>query len=82
MPITIDVTLKLLGWSAVINFGLLAFWFLLFIAFRDSIFRIHSHWFKLSSSEFDVVHYSGMLKLKLAVLLLNVTPYIALRTLI
>ena len=82
MEITIDIALKLLGWSAVINLGFLAFWFLAFIVFRDGIFRIHTRWFNLSPTEFDKVHYLGMLRFKLMVLLLNVTPYIALRTLI
>lgn len=82
MQITIGVALKILAWSAVINLGFLAFWFLAFISFRDGVFKIHTRWFNLTPAEFDAVHYSGMLRFKLMVLLFNVTPYIALRTLI
>ncbi len=40
--------------------------------------RLHGQWFKLSDQQFDAIHYGGMAVYKIGILLLNLTPYIAL----
>jgi len=76
---TVDTVREMLGWSAVINLGLLVWWFLAFTLVHDLIYRLHGRWFKLSVERFDAIHYAGMAFFKLCILLFNIAPYLALR---
>ncbi|TLS69183.1 hypothetical protein FEF65_01485 [Mariprofundus erugo] len=64
--------------STLINMGILIFWALLFIFARDVIYRLHTRWFAISSDRFDAIHYCAMAFYKIAILLLNFTPWLAL----
>ncbi len=66
-------------WSAIVNYAVLTAWFLAFAFARRSMYRLHARWFQLPEAQFDVIHYCGMAVYKIAVLSLNVAPYIALR---
>lgn len=68
-----------LGWSAVLNLAVLLWWFALFALARDRVHRLHGRWFQLSRERFDALHYAGMAFYKLAILLFNVAPWLALR---
>lgn len=63
----------------VINYAILLVWFLVFMLAHDTLHRLHSRWFRLSPEAFDSVHYTGMAGYKIGILLLNLTPYLALR---
>ena len=76
---TVDVFLGILGWSAVINFGLLMWWFLWILFAHDFVYRMHSRWFKVSVEKFDAIHYAGMAFYKITIIVFNVVPYLALR---
>ncbi len=76
---SIEMVRGVLAWSAVINFGLLLWWFLFFISVHDWIYRLHGKWFKLTKEQFDALHYGGMALFKLGILLFNVVPYLAMR---
>ena len=71
-----------LAWCAVINIGLLLWWFLMFALAHDFIFRLHGKWFKLTVERFDAIHYAGMAFFKIGIFLLNIVPYLALRIVI
>jgi uncharacterized protein DUF6868 len=75
---SIDVMRRVLLWCAVINYGILLVWFLFFILAHDSMYLLHSRWFRLSVEQFDMLHYAGMSVFKLGILLLNVVPWVAL----
>ena len=75
---SIDMLRKFLLWCAVINYGILLLWFLLFIFAHDSMYSLHNHWFRLSVEQFDMLHYAGISIYKIGILLLNVAPWIAL----
>ena len=64
---------------AVINYGVLLVWFLVFILAHDWMHRFHGKWFRLSVEQFDALHYAGMAIFKLGIILFNLVPYIALR---
>jgi len=66
-------------WCAVINYGVLLVWFLFLILARDFMHRLHGRWFRLSSEQFDIIHYGGMAIYKLGIILFNLVPYVALR---
>ena len=76
---TIEVIRGVLAWSAVINLGLLLWWFLFFSLAHDWTYRFHGKWFKLTIEQFDALHYGGMAVFKLGILLFNLVPYLALR---
>jgi hypothetical protein len=75
---SIETVRRALLWSALINYGILLFWFLLFVLAHDRLYLLHSQWFRLSVEQFDMLHYGGMAIFKIGILLLNVVPYIAL----
>lgn len=76
---TVDILLGVLGWSAVINIGLLLWWFLWILFAHDFVYRIHSKWFKIPVEKFDAIHYAGMAFYKITIIVFNIVPYLALR---
>jgi hypothetical protein len=42
------------------------------------MYRLHSRWFNLSVETFDAIHYASMALYKIGIMLLNITPLIAL----
>ncbi len=76
---SIETIRGVLAWSAVINFGLLLWWFLFFTLAHDWMYRLHGKWFKLTREQFDALHYGGMGLFKLGILLFNLVPYLAMR---
>ncbi len=76
---TIEIVRDVLAWCAVINLGLLLWWFLFLTVAHDWTYRFHGKWFRMSPETFDAIHYGGMGVFKLGILLLNLVPYLALR---
>ncbi len=74
-----ELLIGFFGWAAVINYLLLLLWFLFFVAARNTVFTIHSKWFKLSEDSFDTIHYCGLGLFKLLVFVFFLTPYLVLR---
>jgi hypothetical protein len=69
---------EILGWCALINMGLLAWWLLFIMLAHDWTWRLHSRWFSLTRERFDAIHYQGMAFYKVAIFLFNVVPWLAL----
>lgn len=74
----IELMRDVLLWCAVINYGVLLLWALLFIAAHEWMHRLHGRWFRLPVERFDAIHYAGMAIYKIGILLFNLVPYIAL----
>ena len=70
--------IRVLLWSLVVNYAVLIVWFVAFAVGRDAIQRLHGRWFRLSDNTFDAIHYGGMAFYKLAIVLFNLGPLIAL----
>lgn len=68
----------LLLWSTLINYLFLFVWFGAITLAHDGVYRMHTRWFALSVPAFDMLHYGGMALLKVGILLLNLTPLLAL----
>ncbi|MFH1092620.1 MAG: hypothetical protein V1739_00535 [Candidatus Omnitrophota bacterium] len=66
-------------WCSVINMGLILWWFLIIALAHDWVYKLHGKWFKISEESFDRTHYSGIVFFKIAVFVLNIVPYFALR---
>lgn len=65
-------------YSLAVNYAILLLWFGAFALGHDALYRLHSRWFKLTIETFDVVHYSAMAAFKLGIMLLNLSPLLAL----
>ena len=76
---TIEQIRDVLGWCAVINIGLLLWWFLMFALAHEFVYRLHGRWFRMTVERFDAIHYAGMAFFKISIFLLNIVPYLALR---
>lgn len=75
---TLETVLGFLLWSALINYGILLLWYLIFNFAHDWLYQLHSKWFRLSVETFDAIHYGAMALYKVGVLLLFLVPYVAL----
>ena len=75
---TVDILRGVLGWCAVINVGVLLFWFLILAFAHDFVYRVHSRWFKMPVETFNAIHYAGIAFFKTAIFVSNVIPYFAL----
>ena len=76
---TIEILSAILGWSTLINMGILTLWFFLIVFAHDRIYQLHGKWFKLSEERFDAIHYAGMAFYKISIFLFNLTPFLALQ---
>jgi hypothetical protein len=79
---SLETARSFLLWCTVINYGVLLIWFLLFAFAHDWLHRLHGRWFRLSSDQFDVVHYGAMAVYKIGILLLNLVPFVVLSVLV
>ncbi len=79
---SIELLIKLLGWTTVLNLALLIWWGLFIIFAHDWVYRLHTKWFSLSKEQFDTVHYAGIAYYKLSIILFNIAPYLALRIIV
>lgn len=68
-----------LGWCFVMNYLVLLVWALLFTCAKEWMYRLHSRWFDISRPVFDAMHYGLMGVYKLLILILFLTPYVAIR---
>ena len=75
----IENTLAVLGWSMVVNFGILLFWALALKLMPDLLYRTQSIVTTISREDMDRIMYTLMGQFKLALLVTHFGPYIALR---
>ena len=76
---TIETTLAVLGWSMVVNFGILLIWGLAMMLMPDLTYRTQSLVSKISREDFDRLMYTMMGHFKIALFVTHLGPYIALR---
>jgi hypothetical protein len=69
---------SLLLYSLAINYVFLLLWFAAFTCAHEALYKLHSRWFKLTTSTFDALHYGAMAAYKIAIILFNLTPLLAL----
>jgi len=76
---TIETTLAVLGWSMVVNFGILLIWGLAMMLMPDLTYRTQSLVSKISREDFDRLMYTMMGHYKIALFVTHFGPYVALR---
>jgi hypothetical protein len=77
---TVEKFRSMLGWCTMINVALLLLWSAAFLFAHDWMLQLHTRLgFRMTPEVFDAMHYGGLGIYKLAIWLLNLAPYIALR---
>ncbi len=69
---------EVLLWCAIINYGLLVVWGVLFLLPHGWLYRLNARLSRLSPEQLDTVNYAGMVFYKVSIILFNLAPYIAL----
>ena len=76
---TIEAMREFLGWCSVINIGLLAFSAIFVVALRTPISSLHAKMFNLDESDLSRAYFQYLAQFKIAIIVLNIVPYLALR---
>jgi|TARA_B100001971_G_C17643111_1_gene264345 hypothetical protein len=66
-------------WCTIINVALLILSIIMIIALSDFVYLWHGQMFHLSREAFDVVLYAFLGLYKIAILVFNLVPYVALQ---
>ena len=75
---TIQALTAFFMWCTIINAALLILSTIMIIPAQDLVYRMHSKWFSISREAFNVAIYSYLGIFKIAILVFNVVPYVAL----
>jgi hypothetical protein len=67
------------GWCSIINIGLLAFTSLLLLGMKNLILGIHGKVTGIPDSELNVLYFQYLGHYKIAIIVLNIVPYLALK---
>ena len=70
---------EFLGWCTVINLGLMALVVVKLLLIRDWASRVHARMFGLDDASVRKTYFQFVVYYKLAILVFNLVPYIALR---
>jgi hypothetical protein len=76
---TIEALTELLGWASVVNITILLLSTLALIAMRGAITGIHSKLFGLDEKDLGRAYFQYLAQYKIAIIVLNISPYIALK---
>lgn len=76
---TIEALTILLGWAAVINIAMLMVTTIALITMRERITRIHSQLFGMDEKDLGRAYFQYLAQYKIAIIVLNIAPYLALR---
>ena len=75
---SLDTARSFFLWCSVINYGILAFWALITLSWREGLYRLWSRWLPLPQAQFDALNFGTMILYKTGILLFNIVPCIAL----
>ena len=74
----IDILISFFGWCTVINIAILLFTTTFLALFGNFAKKTHARIFKVSENELDLIYFKYLAYYKLAILVFNITPYVAL----
>ena len=76
---TMEQLTEFLGWSTVINFGLLMVTSIMLMLVRKPVARIHAKMFGLTEADCALEYFRYLASYKIAVIVLSLVPYISLK---
>ncbi|WP_416307830.1 DUF6868 family protein [Neptunicella sp. SCSIO 80796] len=77
----IDNLITFFGWCTVVNIAVLLFATIVLATFGTAISKLHSKMFNMRQDALHTVYMQYLSHYKLAIFMLNLTPYIALKIL-
>jgi hypothetical protein len=75
----INTLVTFFGWCTLINIVMLCAATLMLTAMRDFVSSIHSKMTGLGQSELSIAYFQYLANYKIAILMLNLVPYLALK---
>lgn len=76
---TVATLTELLGWSSIINICMLIAASLAVMLMRDSMIKLHRKMFGLDTTDLTRAYFQYIAQYKIAILVFNIVPYIALK---
>jgi len=76
---TLELLTIFLGWTALINIAVLLFSTVMVLAIRKRISKIHAKLFGLDQADVGRAYFQYLAQYKIAILVFNIAPYLALR---
>jgi hypothetical protein len=76
---TMSTLTEFLGWSSVINICILIIASLSLMLMRDSLTSLHGKMFGLDNRDLSRAYFQYIAQYKIAIFILNIVPYIALK---
>ena len=76
---SITVTRDFLFWCAVLNYGFLIVWVLLYFSAKRVLQPLITRWYGISAEQNDAIQFAGIVFYKVSIFLLFIVPYVALR---
>ena len=76
---SIEMIKGILAWSAVLNIGILLWWFLFIALASDWVYKMHSKFYQIQREQFDAIHYAGIAFYKICIFTFFIVPYLAIR---
>ena len=76
---TLETITAFFGWTTAINFVLLFVSSIMVMTMRGSIFWVHGRIFGLETADLSRAYFQYLAQYKIAIIVLSLTPYIALR---
>jgi hypothetical protein len=74
----LQMTRSFFFWCTLINYGLLAFWALLFLLGRSGWLEPWTRFFHVTAEQFNLLNLAGITLYKMGIFLFNLVPWIAL----
>ncbi len=76
---TAELLLEFVGWCLVINIALLVFSAAMLFLLRESAVKIHSKMFGVEEAALSTLYFQYLGNYKIAIIVLNLVPYVALK---
>ncbi len=77
--VTLDSVMIFLGWCSVINILVLIFSTIALLVFKGPISAVHSKMFGVDPKNLATMYFQYLANYKIAIFMLNIVPYLALR---
>lgn len=77
--ISIDTLISFLGWCTVLNIAMLSFTTFLVTVLKEPLIKVHTKYFDVNRENLQLTYFQYLGHIKVAIFMLNLIPYIALR---
>ncbi len=67
------------GWCSILSIGILIYTTIMLSVFKGLAKSMHTKWFGISEEQLDIQYFTFLGHLKIAIIIFNIVPYLALR---